>query len=399
MNVLTELKQRKRTAKDEVHRLLDTNVIKATRRYLREPVFLATKQERAVVATFIALCHVTPLSVITWAPYMGVHNSAGAGKSTLGNTAAALAGGTVSGGHTAASMYRWLDDNIGYLFVADEGERMLRGARKESFEEILLNGNDIDRSISRGRPGSKTAGSDTYRVFGPKMIISIRGADESTALGRRIITIEMKEPPVTEFSSLRIKPLEEVLRAKLKSWAKVHADEIRARYQHYNHSPTYGAQWVFGSQAQRQLWSGMLAVADVAGLTDLVAEYCRTHERTAQRRIDSPLEDALKGLLDTLAAGRYRYPDLLSRLRRQFGAHADRWSEEKIGRVMRKRPHPRVAVRDRDGHGAYVILSGTPTTGSPQPDISTMAASVAAAVAAVTQGNVRGATRGTATVP
>ena len=44
------------------------------------------------------------------------------------------------------------------------------------------------------------------------MIVSIRGADANTAMGRRIITIEMKEPPVADFSSLRITVLEQELR-------------------------------------------------------------------------------------------------------------------------------------------------------------------------------------------
>src|ERR1700745_2410209 len=104
VNVLEALKERARTARDEVRSLIDTNVIRAMRRYLRQPVFLPTKEERAVVATYIALCHVTPFGAIGWAPYVGVHNSAGAGKSTLGEVAASLTAGTVSGGHTAASV-------------------------------------------------------------------------------------------------------------------------------------------------------------------------------------------------------------------------------------------------------------------------------------------------------
>jgi len=392
VNVLEELRQRRRTAEDEVRGLIERGeVIRATRRYLREPVFLSTREERAVAATYVALCHVTPHGAIGWAPYLGVHNSAGTGKSTFGKVAAALAGGTVSGGHTAASVYRWLDANVGRLFVADEGERILRGERREGFEEILLNGNDIGGTIRRGRPGSKAAGCDTYRVYGPKMIVSIRGAEVSTALGRRIITIEMKEPPVADFSSLRIDVLEQELHASLESWAKAHRDEIRDRYLFYSHSPTYGPGWLFASQSQRQLWAGMLAVAEAAGLVKPVATYCRDQERVAETRMNLPLADALRDLLDTLPAGRYRYPDLRDRLRERHGMRADRWSEERIGRVIKHTGHPRIAVLDKDMRGRYVVVSGAATVSQQQSDLSKMVTAVATGVAAAMHAN-----RGTA---
>jgi len=394
VNVLEALRERARTARDEVRSLIDENVIKATRRYLRQPVFLSTKEERAVVAAYIALCHVTPIGAIRWAPYLGVHNSAGTGKSTLGEVMASLTAGTVSGGHTAASVYRWLDENVGRLFVADEGERILRGARREGFEEILLNGNNIKGTIRRGRPGPKGAGCDTYRVFGPKLIVSIRGAEASTALARRIIIIEMKEPPVAEFSSLRIQRLEQELCNALESWAKTHRDEVRDRYLSYSHSATYGSGWQFANQSQRQLWAGMLAVAEVAGLLEPVATYCRAHEQAAERRIESPLGDALLELFDTLPAGQYRYTDLSERLRQRHGARADRWSEERIGRIIAKRErHPRVGPVEKDMRSRYVVLSGAPVTPSPQPsqppDMGTLIAATAAAVAAATQSGAR----------
>jgi hypothetical protein len=333
-------------------------------------------EARSAVAVYVAMAHVAPLRVFPVVPYLDIRGASGAGKSTLGRALASLAGGKVSSGRSPAAMFHWLDAHVGILYVLDEGEAVLRGIRKQDFQEILLEGNWRGGTIERARSGGtkniklelikdllqqkhkssrrRTAKDKTtrrYRIFGPKVLVSISGVDPS-ALERRTIPIDMEEAPLV-FVSRRNRKQEKVLRRNFERWAKEHRDQVRVQYKAHQN----GLDYI--NQAHRELWAPMRAVADVLGVD--VSEFCKAHGAVLKQRAALTLRDALGRELQALPRGRHHFTDLRKRLQNINGARADLWNEERIGHALRRMGYRQQI--GKDGQGKY--LDWQPGRGQP----------------------------------
>ncbi len=283
-----------------------------------------------VVVVYALLCHLARQNIFATLPYLDVRGPSGSGKSTLGRALVWIANGLISGGRTPAAFLRMIDEVPGRLMVLDEGEQVLRGERRALFENILLTGDHIvGGTVDRVRSG--TSGEVMrYRTFGPKVIVSIRGIDES-ALLRRAIPIDSREAPLTfvPASEKKIFIEAETMRDELQKWATKAKGVVQERLVEYRRGTN------FASQAHRALWSPMLAVASVVGV-DLSAA-CTAHGVSLRHAAALSLHEVLPELLSDLPPGRYYLTDLLRRhLRERYGGRSDMWSEERIGRTLRQ---------------------------------------------------------------
>lgn len=323
-------------------------MIEKVRAYLRQAVWL-TDTDLDLALVYAALCHLAPLPLRLFAtvPYLNVAGPSGSGKSTLGRSLAGLTGGFVSGGRSAPALFRLLNERHGRPIILDEGEETLRGSRREDFESILLNGDYIEGTVERATLTNQR-GVLSYSVYGPKVIIAVRGIDLS-ALFRRAILVEMNPAPL-EFIPHRDFDEERTLAQELQTYGTSQADLVRTRLEAHRTSldfSSHGERRRYRSQAHRSLWAPMLAIADVLGLN--LGPSCEAQGDVLEARADLDLPPALQALLRSLSGGRYYLTDLRRHLQARYGAKADFWSHERIGRTLRQLGF---RVR-RDGRGRY----------------------------------------------